>query len=718
MEKYSEELKNFLYDKTKFINDQNFEQIKIKNSIKDNSIISIIEKFIEIEISSSSPKNCIIFYLKELTQNESLREDLIENINNKFLKNNIKAKEINEINFVLIYNVSEENFITDNFDNLKEYFDDYLSQIKESLEYEELKKKILEDIALEELEEEEKKQKFILPKINSCEIINISESEVIINVPLIYENEILLKNKNTIKDCLEKYGNTQIEYVIYFHNDEKKSYDKLIYQKIKENIDEAKRKYKIKISNLKAGKIYMFLLGIKFAKNYSNPTFNKFYFVTLSKNNNGQLFIYGSKKYANNLVEEKSKIILPNDITSYKSCFNNDKTLFPLLYKTIIKDISLSDKSLLYIQNDKNFSVWKSGAIITIQPGDIFEGSFPDEKESIYLSEKNHFLEYFDSDSFKINFNPNIRIIKVRIGAKHCLALSDLGECYTWGENNFGQLGLGNKTDAIVGNPQKVKFEVFDNNGNISTSKIKPYFYDIAAGNYFSLALGLFNNKQILYFWGNGSGMVNDDSTKIIQSIYPKQINNLENITNIFAKFNSMGILCFDKEKKINILYIHGTQKFGIDSGLEIFNRSNPIIVNYFRDINLDVYKVNFSITCMSVVGKNMTSDKIEVYLRGELVKKLFNFKEYKTNFYKLENNWSKDILAVSPQEKVIFFLLKNGIVKKIYNEGKKLNEKEFKIEGYDLNNFDVNNIKNIEFQSFYDENFVIFYKLKEELNQ
>ena len=718
MESYPEELKNFLYDKTRFINDNNIEQIKIKNSIKDTSIISIIEKFIEIEIASTSPKNCIIFYLEELTQNDSLRKELLENINNKFIKNNIKAKEISEINFVLIYNISEENFINDNYDKLKEYFEDYLSQIKESLEFEEIKRKIMENIALEELEEEERKQRFILPSINSCDIINVSENEVIINVPLFDENEILDKNKYIVKDCLDKYGNTQIEYVIYLYNREKTNYDKFIYPKKKENIDEVKRKYKIKISNIKSGEIYMFLLGIKFAKNYSIATFNKFYFMTLSKNINGQLFIYGSKKYTNNLVEEKSKIILPNKITSYNSCFENNKTLFPLLYKTKIKDISLSEKRLLYIQNDEYFSVWESGSIITIQPNDIFEGSFPKEKESIYLSDKNHFLEYFDSDSFKINFNQNIKIRKVSVGAKHCLALSDLGECYTWGENNFGQLGLGKKTDVIVGNPQKLKFDVFENNGNISTSNLKPYFYDITAGNYFSLALGIFNNKQVLYFWGNGSGMVNDDSTKVIQSIYPKQINNLENITNIFAKYNSMGILCFDKEKKINILYIHGTQKFGIDSGLELLNRSYPIIVNYFRDIKLDVFKVNFSITCMSVIGKNMTNGQIEVYIRGELVKKLFDFKEYKTCFYKMENNWSEDILAVSPQEKVIFFLLKNGIVKKLYNDGKKLNEKEIKIEGYNLNSFDINNIKNIEFQSFSDENFLIFYKLKEGLNQ
>ena len=83
-----------------------------------------------------------------------------------------------------------------------------------------------------------------------------------------------------------------------------------------------------------------------------------------------------------------------------------------------------------------------------------------------------------------------------------------------------------------------------------------------------------------------------------------------------------------------------------------------------------------------------------------------------------MENNWSEDILAVSPQEKVIFFLLKNGIVKKLYIEGNNLKEKEIKIEGYDLNNFEINEIKETEFHSFYNENFVIFYKLKEELNQ
>ena len=168
----------------------------------------------------------------------------------------------------------------------------------------------------------------------------------------------------------------------------------------------------------------------------------------------------------------------------------------------------------------------------------------------------------------------------------------------------------------------------------------------------------------------------------------------------------------------MNNLYIHGTQKFGIDFGLELHNRANPVIVNYFKDNNFNVFKVNFSITCMSIVGKNMNNGKMEVYLRGELVKKLFEFKDFKSSFYKIENSWSEDIIAVSPQEKVIFFLLKNGVVKKLYNEENILKEKEIKIEGYDLNNLEINDIKETEFHSFHNENFLIFYKLKEELNQ
>ena len=434
--------------------------------------------------------------------------------------------------------------------------------------------------------------------------------------------------------------------------------------------------------------------------------------MTPPKEKNAKIIIYAEKKRTNNFVDvdDENKIDLPKNIQNYKECFQNDKTLFPLLYGNIIKDISISDMRTCCIIEDGK--VIEAGSIINVQPGDYFEGTFPQD-EIIKVNDPSIIIKYYYSIPFLIEFPNKIKIKKISVGTGHCLALSMVGECFSWGENDFGQLGLGKETNEIVGNPTKIKFEIYESDGHKCITDQKPLFYDIAAGSYSSLALSIFNNKQILYYFGNGAGVLNDDSTQIIQSIYPKPIVGLDNIIKISARFNSIGIFCYDNEKQLNILYIHGTQKFGIDAGIGMYNRPKPIIVNFFRDNNISVLNVNFSITCMTVIGKNKNNNKIETYLRGELCKRLFGFKEYKINFMKLENDWSEKIVAISPQEKVLFILLDNGIVKKLWNDGKKLCEKDIKIEGYDLSGLNINDIDGIKFHSFFDENFVIYYPIQ-----
>lgn len=102
--------------------------------------------------------------------------------------------------------------------------------------------------------------------------------------------------------------------------------------------------------------------------------------------------------------------------------------------------------------------------------------------------------------------------------------------------------------DDIIGNPTKIKFDVFDLDGHKCLTEQKPIFYDIASGAYSSLALCIFNNRQILYYWGNGAGILNNDSN-IIQSTYPIPIPGIDNIKKIYARNNSIGIFCWDKEK-------------------------------------------------------------------------------------------------------------------------------------------------------------------------
>ena len=122
--------------------------------------------------------------------------------------------------------------------------------------------------------------------------------------------------------------------------------------------------------------------------------------------------------------------------------------------------------------------------------------------------------------------------------------------------------------------------------------------------------------------------------------------------------------------------------------------------------------RVNFSITCMAVIGQNKESN-IEVYLRGQIFKYLLDYQEYLAKFFKLNKDWAKEVVSISPQEKIIFFLLKNGIVKKLWKKGNELKEKDIGIEGYDdiLNGLIIDDIGKIKFQSFLNENFIVFYQ-------
>jgi alpha-tubulin suppressor-like RCC1 family protein len=72
---------------------------------------------------------------------------------------------------------------------------------------------------------------------------------------------------------------------------------------------------------------------------------------------------------------------------------------------------------------------------------------------------------------------------KIAAGFKHSLALDNQGKLYTWGENDFGQLGFGDYEDRTI--PTLIKSELT--------------FRTIAAGSYHSITL---DNQGKLYAWG------------------------------------------------------------------------------------------------------------------------------------------------------------------------------------------------------------------------
>ena len=728
IENYSKELRNYISTKTKFINDESFQT---KEELINNP--KLIYDFIEREFSEEET-SCLFFYLSYLIQDQKYLNEIIEKINQKFLEQKIKAREMPDIHYLIVYKMPEEKFLEENIHKIKNYFEDYLKEVKEAEEQVKKQKKMEEELRLKEQKEKEKRERVILPKINNFELVEIKENTIVILVPLFDEKEIINKNKNNITNCEEKLGKEKIAYVVYLYNIETNTYDERIIEKKEKNILKG-NKYKLELTGIKSSCLYLFLLGIKFGNNYSSCTSNKFYFMSYPEAKSGKIIIFGDSQYKNNFVDiedQKDKIILPKG-KSYSNCISpikddptNFKTLQPLLYPDVIQDISISETRSIFLNSSD--LVIQAGQVLyvtsAIEEGkdsddnikDFFEGSFPKDKIIKTDDDKLYKIDYEYVNPYIIEFPyPKIKIKKVRAGLKHCLALDSNGEVYSWGENDFGQLGLGKDKNEIVGNPQRIKFDIFDLDGHKYLTDQRPIFYDITASSFSSLALSIFNNRQILYYWGKGAGVLNNNvPNEIVLSTYPLPISGVENIKKIYARYNSIGIFCWDNEKKLNVLYIHGTQKFGIDAGLGIYEKPKPVIVNFFRDEGINVLNVNFSRNSIGVLGQNKQGE-IEVYLRGELSKKLFDFKEFKRKFMKLEKEWAKDVVALSPQENAIFFLLKNGKVKKLWKNKDILEEKEIIIEGYDeiLKNLNTNDINKIEFQSFSDDNIVIFYPFK-----
>ncbi|CAN2388977.1 E3 ubiquitin-protein ligase HERC3 [Pristimantis euphronides] len=97
--------------------------------------------------------------------------------------------------------------------------------------------------------------------------------------------------------------------------------------------------------------------------------------------------------------------------------------------------------------------------------------------------------------------NPQ-KILQVSCGNQHCLALSDDGQLFTWGQNDHGQLGLGEEFTQ-QSSPQRVK----------SLEGIP--LAQVTAGGYHSFALSL---SGAVFGWGkNSSGQLglNDEQVRV-----------------------------------------------------------------------------------------------------------------------------------------------------------------------------------------------------------
>ncbi|XP_044727132.1 probable E3 ubiquitin-protein ligase HERC4 isoform X2 [Chrysoperla carnea] len=106
-----------------------------------------------------------------------------------------------------------------------------------------------------------------------------------------------------------------------------------------------------------------------------------------------------------------------------------------------------------------------------------------------------------------------LNVVQIKCGLRHSLALTNSGELYTWGANDYGQLGIG-RTSAFEKEPQLIK----------SLAGIPMAF--IACGGNHSFAV---SRSGAVFGWGRNSfGQlgINDE----IDKAYPVQLKTLRNI--------------------------------------------------------------------------------------------------------------------------------------------------------------------------------------------
>ena len=142
IENYSKELRNYISTRTKFINDESFQT---KEELMNNP--QLIYDFIEREFSEEET-SCLFFYLSYLIQDQKYLNEIIEKINQKFLEQKIKAREMPDIHYLIVYKMSEEKFLEENIHKIKNYFEDYLKEVKEAEEQVKKQKKMEEELRL------------------------------------------------------------------------------------------------------------------------------------------------------------------------------------------------------------------------------------------------------------------------------------------------------------------------------------------------------------------------------------------------------------------------------------------------------------------------------------------------------------------------------------------------------------------------------------------
>ena len=621
-----------------FDNDNTFE-LKMTESLKR----------ILIEI----PFKSLIFDVPYLINNEVRKKKL-----NDFIQRDDNKKKYNLISFNLginkeyfiICELSEKDFFQTNEIELLEILNEKFKLIKIHLIKDRIREQNEDENEKKELEEildqmEREREVIKMPQINKITNILIENNNVKIEFKGINKEKILSKN-SLIKNFEQNYGKNEIEYKIFlieigktnyltFSNYEKDNLGNIIFT----------------LNQLDENKLYGFKISITFERFFSEPN-SIFYFFIPIQNPNKTLIFYCDEKIDIFPFENE------NDLE------NNIKK--PILNKEKVLDSSYCTKTLLTLM--KNGKVFISGNLF-VKENEKEKGNFISFDIE---DENNENIKLIRIKNKELNINTQIR--KISLGYNFGILLDIYGKLYSFGDNTFGQLGLGLNPNQIIGNPLQIKF-----NDNI-------FFYDIVCTYNGCFGLGLKNNCKVLYIWGNFSEQFN------FMKKIPEKIDfvNSDNIIKIFGKCNSLGILCYDSKNDINKFYVYGSN-FYSKLGLDFIKKDyfdNFELVDFFFDKKISVLNVSFDENYTVVLGINNNKEK-EVYYCGSP-----EFLKNVNKWTKIEKNWFNEIIFFYSTSEKIYFLLSNDCLKSFNGENEEniqlIDEKNIELLNYNNQNYEI----------------------------
>lgn len=493
----------------------------------------------------------------------------------------------------------EANFIRNNLNEFNMIILDLINQINKNEidnENEEIQKAIDENTK----EQERVNRKVLLPLITKCDIRNISSNSVVVTINEITLRSVLQKNRSIEPGFQLKYNNSTISYRLYLYRPDKNDYS-IILPQIKDDISNdsnedilLKGKIVFHLKELLSNHLYMFKLSVVFDNEFISLPKKTFYFHTKALSHKGYcLYGYGSN--------EHGELVLPTP--------------------PVLSQVSLIHKSIIHYSFTHNQTLLALATGEVVNAGLFWSNKEKDDLlfETEYMSNPDIEMNYSDQP-FIIHFPIGVFIRQVAVGDKHCLALSNMGECFAWGANTFGQLGLGIEKTLVVGKPQKIV---------LTYEKELVYISDIQAGFNHNIALGFVGLKLIPFSWGYSQGGEPSAFNQTLgQAIYcssvPKQLNFIQSepIISIYAKYNTSAIIVKSKEKGINHLYTFGMNLYdqlGFENAYSV-NQKNwdiPTLVNYFSDKEISVLNVSYCERYAAFLTKERRNERNEVYISG-----------------------------------------------------------------------------------------------------